>query len=537
MIHLLSSKSGHRSLGQAAVAVAGVFLATGATFAVSPSALADGPSAASPSAVEAGLKVKPVRAEIVMLVDISFSMSATQNDLYPQIPGDLHGVLQTLAKQEPQDTVAVIEFSASPQQIYDGPPEANIANELPTNPADVGTDIGAAFNQAIGTLRRDVQLKGVQVGSVLLLSDGELYTPGGSDYVPYGVPGWSQLRTEMSRLPIKVTGYGLQLPTDTTYDNELPTALSEVFGSPANVAKNTTELTRDLEMPGQQLLDSEIASAAAQDSGKDVQVAWSGLPGSNGSGPLNLTSAGNMDAEVTLTATTRRVPLYLTGLSVESSGLSGSLSGTLPASDQMLFPGRPVTLPVHLTWQPRPSGVSFRGKPQTKYGRLVLVGHVSSAYTPTIKNYFGDASFSAGGLAGTSSAPFAAVTPVFWNLSFILIILAIILLILAIIAFFRLRMRLAGTFTLTSVDDSSGMIPLSEWRWRRFVSTDEVIGIRGRMTVRGHLFGKGMKIGLQLENRPESELELAPGGRTMIAGIDIVHDTNHHGVPTGSRWR
>lgn len=534
MIHLLSTKSRFRSLGRAAAAVAGALVAAGATFAVSPAALADGPSAFA-STVATGLKVKPVRAEIVILVDTSFSMSATQSDLSPDIPSDLHNVLQTLATQEPHDTVAVIEFSAVSRQIYDGPPEAYVANELPTNPTEVGSDIGAAFNQAIGTLRTDVQRRGVQVASMLLISDGELYAPGGSDYVPYGAPGWSQLRAEMSRLPIKVSGYGLQLPTDKPYDNELPTALSQMFGSPTTVAGNTTALIRDLEKPGQQLLDSEIASAAAQDSGKGVQVAWTGLPGSSGR-PLNLTSAGHMDAEVTLTATTRHVPLYLTDLSVESSGLSGSLSGTLSTSHLMLLPGQSVPLKIHLTWQPRPSDVSLTGTPEMKHGELILAGNVFSTYTQTIKNYFSDVSFSTGGLTGARSAPFTVIAPVY-NLLFIPIILASLLVAFGIFAFFRLRVRLAGTFTLTSADDSSGVIPLSEWRWRRFVSTDEIIGIRGRMAVRGQLHGNKMKIGLQLENRPGSELKLAPGGRTMIAGIDIVHEMDSVGPATGSGWQ
>jgi len=531
MIHLLSSQYRHRGLGQAAAAFAGVLLAAGATFAVSPAALASGPSAASANTVAAALGVKPVRAEIVILVDISFSMSATQNDLYPAIPADLHSVLQTLATQEPQDTVAVIEFSASARQIYDGPPRANAASGLPASPTEVGTDIGAAFNQAIKTIDKDVRLRRVQVGSLLLLSDGQLYAPGGSDYVPFGASGWSRLSEAMSTLPIKVTGYGLQLATDVQYHNELQTAFSEVFGTAATMASNTTDLTRDLEAPGQRLLDSEILSAAAEDSGKGVQVSWSGLPGR----PLNLTSTGHMDAEVTLTDTTQHVPLNLTGLSVESSGTAGALSGTLPASHLMLFPGHPVPLKVHLTWQPRTNGPSFTGTSQEGNGRLVLSGHVSSTYTQTIKDHFGDASFSTGGLTGAKSTPFAVITPTY-NLLYIPIILTVILLAFGIYTLFRLRIRPAGAFTLTSVDSGSGVIPLSEWRWRRFVSTDDVIQIRGRMTVRGHLRGDKMKIGLRLENRPPSKLELAPGGRTMIAGIDIVHATNHTGPPSESGW-
>jgi hypothetical protein len=117
---------------------------------------------------------------------------------------------------------------------------------------------------------------------------------------------------------------------------------------------------------------------------------------------------------------------------------------------------------------------------------------------------------------------------------FIFIILVLILLLLSVISFYLLRIRLSGTFALTSVEDLSGVIPLSRWRWQRSVGTGEVIGIPGRMTVRGRLFGKGMIIRLQLENRPAYEIELAPGGRTMIAGILIVHDRNSARPHTGS---
>ena len=157
----------------------------------------------------------------------------------------------------------------------------------------------------------------------------------------------------------------------------------------------------------------------------------------------------------------------------------------------------------------------------------MLVGHVFSSYTQTIRDDFNDKSFSTGGLIGANSAPFTATIPVVLGLLLIIIILLLIALAVLAVLFVRFRMLLRGTFTLTSVDEVSNEIPLSRWRWRRSVGMEDVIGISGRMKVRGHLRGNGMKIGLRLENRPESELELAPGGRTMIAGIDIVHDKNH----------
>ena len=369
MIRLSRSRSKCRDRWRAAAAIAGAILAAGGTFAVSPSAMADGPTAAPPGAVEAGLGVRPVRAEIVILVDISSSMSpgTGDNDLYPRTLSELRVVLSELAGQEPYDTVAVIEFTSSARQIYDGSPGIKAIAGLPANATQVGTDVGAAFQQAITTLTDDVRAKGIQAGSVLLLSDGQIHASSGSAYQSYSSPGWSQLATMMKHLPVPVTGYGSQLSANTY---QLPTALQKVFGNPVYIAKNTTDLTGELEMPGRELLDSEIARAVAPDAGQGVRVAWSGLPGGDGSKPVNMTSAGHMQLKITLTATTSRVPLYLTGLSVKSSNLPGAaISGTLPSADLMLSPGQQVTLPVQLTWQPRPNGVSFTGAPQTRRGR------------------------------------------------------------------------------------------------------------------------------------------------------------------------
>ncbi len=521
MIHLFSSASRCRSLRRATAMIAVLFLAAGGAFAVSPSAAADGPPPASRSEVLAGLRVGPVRAEIVILVDISLSMSRSQNNLYSNVLAELPVLLSTLASQERQDTVVVIEFAsaAATEQIYEGPPSTSATAALPPQAAEVGTNIGFAFQKAIEKLQQAPP--GIQAGGVLLLSDGQLYAPEDPGYGSYSDPGWSQLRTEAQHLPMKVTGYGLPLTTSQALISNVSAALGKVFGTPLVLAGNPSDLNSELGTFEQQLLNTEVTSAAAPDVGKGVRVSWSGLPAR----PLDMTSSGQMDVKVTLTATTQRVPLYLTGLSVSAPRLP-TMSGTLPASDQTLAPGQSVTLPVHLTWRRGSGGLSLTSGRRTVQGQLVLAGHVYSTYTQTIKYSFNDTSFATGSLSGASSAQFPAITLVGWNLSFLPIILALALLLRAAFAFYRFRIRLSGTFTLSSVDDDANVIPLSRWRLRRSVRTDDVIGIPGRMIVRGNLFDKGMRIRLHLENRPSGELDLAPGGRTMIAGIDIVHDKN-----------
>jgi hypothetical protein len=114
----------------AAIAV-GVVAAFG-MLAIAPSAMADGPAAAKADTVAAALGVKPVRAEIAVLVDHSVSMSAGKNnDLYPGITSELPIILDTLARQQPQDTVVLIKFAASAQLVYDGAAKAGLAGMLP----------------------------------------------------------------------------------------------------------------------------------------------------------------------------------------------------------------------------------------------------------------------------------------------------------------------------------------------------------------------------------------------------------------------
>jgi hypothetical protein len=525
MTHLFCSRSRRPGMRRVTAAIAVGVVAAFGMLAIAPSAMADGPAAAKADTVAAALGVKPVRAEIAVLVDHSVSMSAGKNnDLYPGITSELPIILDTLARQQPQDTVVLIKFAASAQLVYDGAAKAGLAGMLPATATAGGTNIGLADQLAIQTIEQNITERGIQAAGVLLLSDGELEATADTQYGSYDDPGWTELRNAVAGLRIKVTGYGLQLPTGKRYVNDISTALGTVFGNPVNIAKNTSDAIDDLETPGLSLMDSEIARAAAPDIGKGVRVSWSGLPGTGGGGPLNLTSAGHADVEVTLTATTQRVPLYLSGLTVESSGLSGAITGTLPAQDEVLPPGQPVPLRVHLTWQRKIDGFSITGSPEQKRGQLVLAGRVSSTFTQPLRYTFNDTSFSTGGLIGASSASFSATVPVF-GLWLILVILAGLLLAFAMAVFIRSRM-LQGTFTVTSFDQVVEVIPLSRWRFRRFVRTDDMIGIPGRMTVRRNLRGKRMKVGMQLENRPDSELELEPGGRTMISGIDILHDPN-----------
>jgi von Willebrand factor type A domain len=478
---------------------------------VTPSQAADPPPARA-AAVEAGLGIKAVPAEIVFLIDLSDSMS--QDGLYPHVQQDLPAYLETLAQQEPQDQVVVITFGrpGTAQVVYVGRPTPDIG--LPPVANEGSTDFGQAFALAIDQLSQPPA--GTRVGGVVLMSDGELHAPTDRQYDTYQAPGWQALRARVKGLPIAVTGYSLPLTTNSAYIADQRMALSTVFSSLQTLPSGTVDLTAALSAAGQDVLDREVAAAAAPDSGRGVRITWSGLPGSGA--PLDLRSPGHLDVRVTITAITQRVPLYLTGLGVASPGLSFTVSGQLPP-ELMLAPGRSVTVPVHLTWQRVTSGHSLRGGSRTVSGQLVLTGAVDSTYAPTLVSAFADTSFSVGGLNGNRSGKFTAVVAT-TGVLVIVVIFLVVLAALVCVALFSIRLR--GTLILTDVDYRSRTLRLGPWP-RTSARTADLIGIPGRITVRRSLFSRKMRLKLWLAGKPSGDVELKPGGRTMAVGIDIRH--------------
>jgi len=478
------------------------------------SSAAGDPPPASSAAVQAGLGVKSVPAEIVFLVDLSDSMS--QNGLYDKVKAALPDYLGTLAKQDPQDNIDVITFGRSAQLLYTGPPTSDIG--LPPAPNENRTDFGQAFSLAVDRLGRAPA--GTKVGGVVLMSDGELYAIGDSQYETYKSPGWATLRSTAADLPFKVTGYAVPLTTSQKYITNQQQALAVVFPNPQTLPQSATDLPGALNAAGDAVVNGAVKNAAASDSDRGVRVTWSGLPGP-GTQPLDLRTPGHLDVRVTVTAMTQRVPLYLTGLRLGSPGLPLTVSGTLPA-DQDLRAGTSVTFPVQLTWPGTTSGWSLAGGSQTISGRLVLTGQVGSTYTPTLRSSFG-VTFSAGDLTGNNSAPFTGREATTGVLIF-LVPMILLLFVLACILLFRVRLR--GKLTLTSVDARTGVLRLPPFPWA-WAHTQALVGIPGRMTVRRSLFSRRdrgtMRIKLRLDNRPTGDVELEPGGRAMAVGIDIVH--------------
>jgi hypothetical protein len=487
------------------------------------------PSAASTQDVMSALGISPnPPAELVFLVDSSDSMAASAHGLYPYVRQELPAYLEALESQQPEDQVVVITFGnpGTAQVIYGpGGPSPDIG--LPADAHDGTTDFGQAFSLAIDQLSQPPA--GIKVGGVVLLSDGGLDAPADSQYSSYSAPGWAQLRARAQGLPIPVTGYAVPLTTKPAYIADQQRALSTVFSPVRTLPKGTTNLSGALGVTGQQVVYGEVVSAVASDSGKDVQVTWSGLPAK----PLNFTSPGQLDVKVTLTARTQKVPLYVTGLRLVAHGLPVTMPRALPDTGPLL-PGASVTYPVRLTWQRETIGSSLTGVHRMTSGQLTLTGTVGSTWTPALQSAFDDLKYHPGPL---SAAP-VRLPAMAASASLFVYVLIALLVVLALLIAGLLRMLLFGSLTFSPVSGEEGALPLLALPVIA-AGTMRLTGKQGWVIVRGSPIRKRMKVTLRQDGRTGSA-RLDRGGRTMITGIEIRHrplfERNSRSSAEYQRW-
>jgi hypothetical protein len=512
----------------ATLAAAGVTSVSAAAHASSGAVARPGaPPSATDAEVEAALGLNTVVPTMfVFLVDLSDSMQS--DGMYAEVKQILPGYLAALAKNEPNDLVAVLPIE-QPHSVVNpiyplGPPPASVGLlGLPALAHGGTTDYGQAFSQALDEFNTPLPV-GIKAGAVVLLSDGQPDEADDPAYRgpvndPYQTPAWTDLRIRAEHLSIPVVGYAVSLTNRQGVISDQENALSQVF-NPVEPLPGANDLSNALVQAEKHVVDGEVTFDVASDSDRGVQVAWGGLPG-NGKA-LNLKSAGSLDVKVTLTALTRKVPLYLEGLQVTSPGLPFKLTGT-PASAVTLDPGQSVSFSLRLTWTKETSGLSLLSVGNLS-GRLMLTATVGSAWTPAMLD-FHDTKFSVGGLRGNASPQLTVVTATTDLSMYLALVIGLIVLVAVVmLAWLTFRSLLGGTLTLTSVDDFSGEVQLPR-RWRVSMPTDDLIGIPGKMTVHGLVFNRAgeMRVTLKLTGRPPGDRKLKPGGRTMAVGIDIVH--------------
>ena len=493
-----------------------------------------GPQPTSPRKVMQALGVSNVPAEIVILVDVSLSMGPGYNDLYPNVRQKVLDYLGVLAQQDPQDLVGLVFFGGKDdtQVIDPGPPSRN--TWLPEAPSSQETDFGWAFKQAYLMLQQ--ARTSIKAGAVLLLSDGELSV--GSEDTEYGpgfnAPGWKTLRQDVKALPMPVTGYDVPLTSNSTFTGNQYYALSQVFQPVQSLPVGVADLSSSLNMATQEILDSEVASAAAPDMNQGVRVAWSGLQGA-GAKPLDL-ATGHAEVTLMVAATTRKVPLYLSGLSVTSTGLPVTMQGTLPDGYLLAPHQKPITLHVQLTWHPRRDGETMMGSPRTMRGTLVLGAAVSSPFTSPLQSAFGDIGFSVGGIKQGISPQFLVSEPVEYSILLLVLLLLLLLLVVAAVlvgaCIAAVSRWLSGTLTVTAEGRDAEPVQLRGWWISR--PTDKLVGKPGRMIVTGAPIRsrmrvrRRMRIRMLIDGRPPFDEKLLPGQDLLPAGIHVAHEPAHH---------
>ena len=445
----------------AGAVLAGVVLATAAGLGVSaPAGAADAtrgaapgsaigtmssPAASCPQAtryqVTQALAASKIRAEIVIIVDVSYSMDSRNNNLYGTVSSLVPALIDTLAKQEPQDLVAVITLGTrqNTQVVVNPGLPSSFTWVPPTAPNSYWSDFGLAFHEAVGLFSDPP--KGTpppEVGDVLLLSDGQVSDPpqddptyGGQAPAVFARPGWQDLRTAAHNLPLQVTGFELPLTRDKNLQASQEGTLKDVFPNVtqlqyrSDLATHPAQTIQEIQATTTEAVqNTKITKAVSSDNSAGVKVTWRNVPGRRGK-PIDVGGPGHADARVTVRARTQQVPLCLSGITVTSAGLPVPvmMRGVNLPTNVELAPGASKTWDVRLTWPRGPNGITWL-VPDTVPGHLVLGATVSSPFRSVISPV--DAGFSYGRVLGGGSPSFTATVPPTVTVAELLVILALL---------------------------------------------------------------------------------------------------------------
>jgi hypothetical protein len=479
---------------------------------------AGAPGSASAGDVERVLGVGQTPAAIVLIVDVTYSMDSRHNNLYSTVTTEVTNLLGYLARYEPQDRVAVVLLGARNTTVVRyplGTPQEQVG--LPPKPDSSESDFGYAFQLAAQQLATASST--INVGQVLLYSDGDVTEPPSDDSVyaasntDFSGSGWKPLKARVQALQDQgMTIVAYDVPLTVASASGQANALQQVFPTVQTLSASNPGAT--LASIKSAILDSKVAKAAAPDSGAGVQATWSDL---RPAGPLDFSKAGHLDATLTLRALTTKIPLYLTHCSVTVPGLPGALQESLP--DEELSPGKPVPVPVHLTWSGGTQAAGMFGGTAPIRGTLVLHATVLSSFTIPLQTDFNDTGFSPGGVKTGPSAMLTGTAPISANGILILLIVAVVVaaLITAVVAMTWMR----GTLILTSVYQVTGEVRLSR-PWKS-VSTLNLIDMPGRMRVRGTL-RRQVRVDMNLDGKPHGDGIFKPGDRKMTAGVWVEYE-------------
>ncbi|MFF4538410.1 VWA domain-containing protein [Streptomyces aureus] len=477
--------------------------------------LALGPCASAGADDSPGLEsfldtvASPRGASYAVAVDTSGSMA--DDGSYDKVRAVLPTFLKSLRAE---DRVCLIPFSdgASACEMV-SPDEAlqKLDDTLPASPDGTASNFGRAFEQALDGLQRtDTDACGV-----LLLSDAELVAPDDPRYRDFKAKGWSALRRQASGLPSdrSLTGYGISLRPGTDVKN----VLAKVFPSYRMLDTSGTRISEAMTQAQDDTRLRQAALSVDGDRGRGIAVSW---PGVRKGGSVPAAS----DIKVRLTATTKALPVRLTGLGIDGLPEGVALASALPRSVD-LEPGESKDLDLSLrSTTAHGEGWSGGSDPQT--WNLSVTGKVSTPLASAARRYVGKdvrlADAPAGGPLAVAGTVRTTTDPVRWT---VLVGLLLVLLLPCGLWLLRRHRPVQGTVSAEAVDARVPLqIPL---QGRREVTADLSPLLDGSGTVRiksvpGPLREQPpIRLRCRTAGRPEREIVCPPGQTVLLCGIEF----------------
>lgn len=341
-----------------------------AAVALVPAASAQPPPPPTAEQIFEQLGVDQVPADYVVLVDTSLSMGG----IYGQVVDTLRPFL---AGTTALDRVVVYTFDSSITRRYTGPggPDTAAVSALPPAPSGGVTDIGSAISSALTELEQSRS----RVGSVVMLTDGVNNPPFGSPYGDVNGSAWGDLSRRAAAL--RDGGWSLQ-----------------GYALPLSGARQGAELLRKV-IPGAELTDLEgvrdiaefldrtkrgvrarkAEDVLAADADGSVVVEWPDTTVD--------VADGQADVPVTLRSTFEKVPVTVSGLTADVTGVSAdvvSFAGPVPPVD--LAPGQSATVTIPLRWSPEEDWWPPFPHTVSVEPTLTMRGTVGSSWTDVLRS-------------------------------------------------------------------------------------------------------------------------------------------------------
>ncbi|MEW2072232.1 vWA domain-containing protein [Streptomyces sp. NPDC013433] len=518
-----------RAVHRAAAGLAALVLTalTAVTSGTAPAAATADPTRAgsSPSRSEiySELGLDRVPADYVVLVDVSGSM--LNKGRYSSVRSALLPFLKGLS---PRDYVALFTFGDKAEAVYLGHPSdpEGIIGKLPdrAGPSGVRTDIGAALDRGLDELERP---DAAEIGSVVMFTDGKHEPPKGSAYPTSDGAAWNALRGRAEELADghELAAYSMPLATDESGTAQLSGVIPDTTELRPDSVQNLAEY---LGRAAERVRARKAARLIAPDEGKGVTATLSPT------GVLDL-GDGGAAATLTLTATTERVPLTVTGLRATLDGQPLTVTG-LP--DRVsLEPGAARRFDVQVRGEPDAGLLPVRRTWEAEVG-LTVHGEVATPWAAPLDDVRFEVPEAvegpAGGLRLRAEVGSALTLP-------LLIGVPLLVLLAALLLWMRYNRAVLNGVLVLSPAPGDGPQDHIALHGRRMALAPPRIGGAGRVHGRRFRADDGRRgIALHLSYSPDgtparsADAVCRPGEAVVINGIRFAYLADRDGPPAAA---